>query len=44
MLKEKPANIALHVQPKAHQNEVVRFTNGVWYIKIASLDFPELSA
>jgi uncharacterized protein len=35
-VKEKPVRIAVQGHPGAKRNEVVRFENGVWHIKIAA--------
>jgi len=34
-MKEKPVRIAVQGHPGAKRNEVVRFEEGVWHIKIA---------
>ncbi len=36
MSKAKPNTIRVRVQPNAGQNKVMRFQEGVWYIKIAA--------
>jgi hypothetical protein len=35
-MKEKPVRIAVQGHPGAKRNEVVRFEEGVWHIKIAA--------
>ena len=35
-MKEKPVRIAVQGHPGAKQNDVVRFEEGVWHIKIAA--------
>jgi uncharacterized protein (TIGR00251 family) len=35
-VKEKPVKIAVQAHPGAKWNEVVRFEDGVWYLKIAA--------
>ncbi len=35
-MKEEQATIVVQVQPNASQNKVVRFTNGIWYLRIAA--------
>ena len=35
-MKEKPARIEVHVHPGAKRNEIVRFDDGVWHLKIAA--------
>ena len=35
-MKEKPARIKVHVHPGAKRNEIVRFEDGVWHLKIAA--------
>ncbi|MBI2851496.1 MAG: DUF167 domain-containing protein [Chloroflexi bacterium] len=36
MVEEKTATIMVRVQPNARQNKIVRFAEGVWYIRIAA--------
>ena len=35
-MKEKPVRIAVQAHPGAKRNEVVRFEEGVWHLKIAA--------
>ena len=35
-MKEKPVRIEVHVHPGAKRNEIVRFDDGVWHLKIAA--------
>ena len=35
-MKEKPARIEVHVHPGAKRNEIGRFDDGVWHLKIAA--------
>ncbi len=37
MVENKPARIVVRVQPNAGQNEVIRFKDGVLFIRIAAL-------
>ena len=35
-MKEKPVRIAVQAHPGSKRNEVVRFEDGVWHLKIAA--------
>jgi uncharacterized protein (TIGR00251 family) len=35
-VKEKPVRIEVHVHPGAKRNEIVRFEDGVWHLKMAA--------
>lgn len=35
-MPESQTRISVHVRPGAARNEVVRFTDGVWHVKIAA--------
>ena len=35
-MKEQPVRIAVQAHPSAKRNEVVRFEDGVWHLKIAA--------
>jgi uncharacterized protein len=35
-VKEKPTSIVVQAHPRAKRNEVVRFEEGVWHLKIAA--------
>ncbi|MFC1932331.1 DUF167 domain-containing protein [Chloroflexota bacterium] len=36
MVKEEQATIVVQVQPNASQNKVLRFEDGVWYLRVAA--------
>lgn len=36
MKQEPPTKIVVQVQPKAKQNQVLRYADGVWHLKIAA--------
>ncbi|MCJ7743156.1 MAG: DUF167 domain-containing protein [Dehalococcoidales bacterium] len=36
MKQELPTKIVVQVQPKAKQNQVLRYADGVWHLKIAA--------
>lgn len=36
MDREKPVTFAVRVQPNAHRNEIVRYVESAWHIKIAA--------
>ena len=35
-MREEPVRIVVRVQPNASQSEVLRFKDGVWYIRVAA--------